>query len=941
MKRLIIIILVLLFYIPALYAQYVPGIKWREITTPHFNIIFPAELNTEAERAANLMEHIYIPIGKTLDSSPGKFPLLLTNTGITPNAYVQLAPKLSEWYHRPPEGYLLGSGEWYSLLATHETRHMVQFTKIDRGFNRVVHILYGGIGELAMEAFSIPGWFLEGDAVTTETALTNSGRGRMPVFTRDIRTLLLSGKKFSYYKAALGRNTYKDYYPGRYNLGYLLVAYLRDTDDARIWSRILNRTSNLSFIPLMFNIAVRKETGKSLSGLYNETMSYLKNEWEKQLKSINITEAVKINKTRKYGWTNYNYPFPLKDGSIIALKWGMDDAEKLVQILPDGTEKQIMPISPIDGHISERKGMVIWSQSYPDPVWQSRAWADIVILNLKSRRKIRITNRGHFFVPSLSPDGKLIAAVEFTPERKCSLVIFDIAKRKEIFRFPAGADELFGSPAWTEDGSRIVLTRQGLNGKSLSLIDISASSIRDIIPRSWNDIENPRVFKNLVFFSSSYSGIDNIYALNIKTNNIYRVSSRKFGAYQPQIFISGGKPVLIYSDYSPDGSNIVKAQVTPEQWINIKQLKQFKPLFVNKITGQEQGGSIVGSNDIPDKVYPVKDYSPLLHSINIHSWGIIPESTESIGFFIMSNDILNTLKLTPSISYNFIENTFGADLTAIYSGTFPGISLSSYIRGRHTRGEGEPERTYLQESGSLALLFPLDFSEPPVTSGLFTSIGISYSAVSGWNSTYPQEIPPPPIFPLTADLKYYSFIKQAHRDILPRLGTENSISITGTPFEGNQTYQIFLNSKVYLPGLLRHDSLKLSIAYLDNTSGSYTLINPFIDYNTIIIHGYPAADYSNFVKASSEYTFPVFYPDLALGPFLYISRLKGKLFYDAGINLNDYDFNLLQSAGMELIMEFMPLTLPLPLNIGVRFIYRITDNNFRIEDTVFSLGIDF
>ena len=138
-----------------------------------------------------------------------------------------------------------------------------------------------------------------------------------------------------------------------------------------------------------------------------------------------------------------------------------------------------------------------------------------------------------------------------------------------------------------------------------------------------------------------------------------------------------------------------------------------------------------------------------------------------------------------------------------------------------------------------------------------------------------------------------------------------------------------------------HDSIKLSAAYLNEYSGSYYISNSSIDYSVAEVHGYPGLNHGNTLRAASEYSFPIFYPDFAIGPFLYISRFLGKIFYDLGVNFNDYIFPVYQSAGTEFSMEFMPFTLPLPLNIGARIIYRITDNSFRLEDTILSLGINF
>ena len=65
----------------------------------------------------------------------------------------------------------------------------------------------------------MPPWFFEGDAVFTETLLSNAGRGRMPYFEGQYRALLLTGNSLNYEKNSAG--SYKKLIPNIYNMGYL------------------------------------------------------------------------------------------------------------------------------------------------------------------------------------------------------------------------------------------------------------------------------------------------------------------------------------------------------------------------------------------------------------------------------------------------------------------------------------------------------------------------------------------------------------------------------------------------------------------------------------------------------------------------------------------------------------------------------------------------
>src|SRR5690606_34812175 len=120
-----------------------------------------------------------------------------------------------------------------------------------------------------MAQAAAPPWFWEGDAVATETALTPSGRGKIPYFGLLMKTNLLEGRKFNYHKQSLG--SFRHQIPNEYVLGYYMVNYLRRrTNDPEIWGKITARSWSVPFIPFAFSNAIKKETGMYVTDLYNE-----------------------------------------------------------------------------------------------------------------------------------------------------------------------------------------------------------------------------------------------------------------------------------------------------------------------------------------------------------------------------------------------------------------------------------------------------------------------------------------------------------------------------------------------------------------------------------------------------------------------------------------------------------------------------------------------
>ncbi|HOC25413.1 MAG TPA: hypothetical protein PKJ13_08885, partial [bacterium] len=239
-----------------------PGISWRSLESRHFQIIFPQEIAADAQRIASLLERVYPADCKTLGIQPGPLPLILHSRTIESNGFVTLAPRRSEWFSTPPQVGLTGPVGWYPLLAIHEYRHVVQFQALKQGFNRLLYWSLGEYGWLAGAGISVPAWFFEGDAVVMETALTRGGRGRQPEFLMPIRTMLLSGERYSYYKMNLG--SYKNWIANPYEYGFYLNTWLRRQHGAELWPAVLKSTAKLSFIPYRFSWSLKRRTGMGL-----------------------------------------------------------------------------------------------------------------------------------------------------------------------------------------------------------------------------------------------------------------------------------------------------------------------------------------------------------------------------------------------------------------------------------------------------------------------------------------------------------------------------------------------------------------------------------------------------------------------------------------------------------------------------------------------------
>ena len=247
-----------------------PGVDWRQIKTDRFTIIFPEEITDDGQRLANTLEHTYGPVSKTLRGPQKPLEVVLTNQTTVSNGFVGLAPRRSLWSTTPDQNVGNLPGEWLQLLALHEMRHVVQTDRMRRGFIRLWWALSGETGESLVGGLLEPKWFSEGDAVGTETALSESGRGRMPQFDLGIRAPLLAGRRYSYSKAY--HRSYRDWYPDHYTLGYFMTTNVKRRYGPEMWDKVMGSFANWAFHPFAFNRALKKHTGASAYQTYERTM---------------------------------------------------------------------------------------------------------------------------------------------------------------------------------------------------------------------------------------------------------------------------------------------------------------------------------------------------------------------------------------------------------------------------------------------------------------------------------------------------------------------------------------------------------------------------------------------------------------------------------------------------------------------------------------------
>ncbi|HLK67625.1 MAG TPA: hypothetical protein VKU19_29515 [Bryobacteraceae bacterium] len=887
--------------ISILSAQYPPETQWRRIVTPHFEIVFPREIEADAQRAANTLETLYGPLTASLGTHFKRTTIVLANQRVTRyvGGSVSLFPRMATFNTMPSQGFW-GTNDWLTTLVVDEGRHLAQLAKMNEGFGKIASTMFGESGLASVFGWTLPEWWVQGDARVAESTLLRGGVGQFASSEATERALLLSGQHYSYMKAIHG--SYRDMVADPAELGSFLVSHVERTSGSDVWNRVLSRTANNSWDPFALSFALKKETGRGIGETYAETVSELGELWKTKSDTMQFSQPHIVNIAPKRVATGYYQPVYEADGSVLAQKTGLDTFPvEMVRIHPDGHEEKLFSMTPsvvASNRTSVVNGHMVFDEYVPDLRWQ-RGYSEIVIRDIATGHTHKLTHRTRFMNPALSPDGTRVAVVEFLPDRRCSLVILDSTTGRELRRLPSPGNDMVYSPVWSADGGRIAIITQSAAGRALQVADLEAGTFHEAIPHVNEELANPVFWGDYLLYKSSYDGTVNIYAVKVDTGERFRVTESKFGANYPAISPDGTK--LLYSDFTSQGYNLAELPLDPSTWAPLDTAGSHRIAYHGPFKDWSAG--------VPTTPYPVQAYHPSLHLFDFHSWGFTGDGP-NIGFGVYSNDKMGLLRMNTSILYNTNEGTPGFETGFSYSRFFPVLDASFSELGRHVEfATGTQDWT--ERTVTAGFHIPLNLSRRAYFTGVSAGVYVQSIHLLGGG-----------LDPLTYTLGFSRARQESARDLAPPWGQAFHFTYRETPWPGTFSGNFLSGGgKMVVPGLARHHSLRFEGGY-ERNSGTY-----FFSSQVQFPRGYTAVTGSKFTKMSTSYALPLFYPDWAVGHLLYMKRMSANAFYDYG----KVDQRQYRSTGMELLFDLNFLHFPETLRGGVRYAHRFDLHDARIR----------
>lgn len=977
------LIFILAFFTITSNAQYYTSgadpasVKWKQINTDRFRLVFPEEFAEPATELALFLDSIAPRVEASLNHKPRKIDIIIHGRSTFSNGFVSWAPRRIELYPSPDQNNY--GIDWLKQLAIHEYRHVVQIDKLRQGFTKVASWFTGEQATGAVLGAYLPMWFMEGDAVITETTLSESGRGRLPAFSQPLKARLSRYGYDDFDKAYLG--SYKEFVPDYYKMGYHFTAAVRQRYGAEIWEEVIDNVGRNSWSLIPFREAIRKTGYRNQRLLYNAVFDSLATAWRNYDDTLKTSDFAFIARGND-DYTNIEYPVVTEQGDVFAQITGPGQRTRIVNISSSGDIETIAYTGSRNSDpITANERWVAWTEFTPHIRWNNADYSIVRVYDRFTKQTSTLTSRTRYFAPALKTGSDTMAVVENTTGYQFFITLIDMWKGKAIKRIPTPGNAFPMHPSWSDEKDELVLVLLSDSGKSIVSLNTKTNQWETLRKPAFDEPKYPVKRDHYFWYTASTQNSEEIFRTNIKTGITSQLTQSRFGATFPSL---RGKDSLIYSNYTPTGYQLVKIPA----WQTVKEGVEPADLtndLVKKLKIQEPR---IQTNYKPD-TFGIRPYSKW-NLINLHSWApaYIDIDNQSLypGLSLMSQNLLGTM--ITRAGYNAAKSKsrekFNIGLT--YRGWFPIIDFDlKWGDYKESFGNNMYESTTrlftLEQQGKenhisleAGTRIPLDLSIGKWRRLLQFESRLSWQNIS--NRNYEQSffiignngnlietgennmiyIPDIDYWGMEYSAYFHNKLRGTARDVNTRWGQSFSFIFRHTPWGNYNAGKVYgISSRLYFPGIGQHHAIRIDNEWQNKINGEEIDTNlPYRMYQKFgdlldLPRGYEYITNDNMYVFNGTYQMPLWNPDWSLPGLIYIKRFRLNLFFDAArakfkleekeTGLTYYYTNTFTSKGIELMSDFHAFRFVLPFSIGYRGGYRDADRSF-FHEVVFSTSFD-
>ena len=935
-----------------------PYTRWKHINTEHYNIIYPAAIDSLARVYAAHMEAVRNDaIVQPQQIEPGHTSVILHPYTLTGDDTKRSNSPLRLDIYTSPKVYGFMSEPWEYTTAIAKSRHLGHAYLLNRSFFRVGHYIIGDNARLIGDALMFHNFYWRGDETVAVTDLTHAGGGRNADFLKAYRTASVEKDWRNYNRWKLG--SYKYYTPEPDAFGYILEANYRNQHDDYLFSR--RWADSLMTYPLTAWVLSRKTdpAGAFKNVLFKEQQDSIAAMFQKDFDSRRpFTNVSSVWPATNY--TEYrDFEYFAEQNAIYAIKSSLDEATQLVKIdLGKGTEEFVMFFSDEASAVKAHGDMLYWSETVHKGPWELEDYSEIFSYNTWTGRVKRLTSKTRYYNPALNESGDVMAVAEHTPEGNSFLTILSPEGEKEL-SVAAPDNGKIMETEWLDDAVfALIVTYDGLG-----LYSYDDDGWKIAIAPQWQNISDIAEFTltlegrktDAISFTSDVDGVQNVYAYSLADGKVYKLINSPYGVAYAVEDRDGN---LIYSRYGKTGYSLAKTSAADFEMQPVDMSAPYHFPLADK--GSELAGNTYPKPDkafldaYQDKYrYPAHDYSKVANMFHIHSWlplyVNLADRKAALGATVMSQNMLGTVTASAGLSYARSiysgKRRLGAAATLSVKGTIPRFELTAelnttekvnfmhYINeaGQETNGFEYAFDSRLFYDISARIYQPLTYSMLGFNATLTPSLAFHHNNnkavdyISGRQGTadYFQAS-------ISGDVQS----DMAYAAIYPRWGAGIDLNyITPASFGSSATLyttQYGLKLSAYLPGFAPTHGASVALSHVRQMWNQGSAVFPtasLIELPRGYIKRDPAQYNSKkYTMASIDYALPVYLGDTSLGGLLYFRRLQVIPFYDFAL-CKQYsgDKTAFYSLGTDLLADFNVLRLRFGLTAGVRAAYNKPD----------------
>lgn len=563
---------------------YDPKVEYLTLTTPHFHVVHPGGYEHIALRTARMAEALVpymtarygyelrdrtsIIINDQTDFANGSatvIPLKVVTLFVTAPTEVSGLEDYDDWLH----GVLI-----------HELAH-VYHLDMSYGAPWIARQIFGKY--VSMNVYT-PAWVSEGLAVYEETISSGSGRGRSSYVDMVLRMAALEDRFPSIDQAFRGYS-YWPFSNVAYFIGGRFQLWLAEKYGEAALMRY-HRAYASSPIPYFTWDPATTAFNASIESLWLAFETEVRQEAELEriqvrTSSQGMTEPVRLT---RYGGDLLG-PRITPDGkSIIFSTSSPKDGARIRRIPIEGGEDEVLLNDTFSKAISFTPDGSAFYFQQTEINQRFYFHNSILRYGLKdgSLDRIRVTGKAaeHFTAPSgslrvrdpdVSPDGRWLVFVQtpYGANRLVTAAMDDdgaVIFPQEIV--PAEPDVQLSNPRYSPDGSRISVSRFRGGRRDIVLYDLGGRLVREVTRDRAQDIDatwSPD--GRWLLFSSDRTGIYNLYAYEVATDRLLRLTNVVSGAYQPSI--SPDQKTIVFRGYSADGFDVYSVPFEPERGVPV------------------------------------------------------------------------------------------------------------------------------------------------------------------------------------------------------------------------------------------------------------------------------------------------------------------------------------------------------------------------------------